>query len=68
MWSLGDVVAMCSVLVHEGTSVHMEPSDAPEAQTYVNGQLLSSPISLHHVCVCMYVCMYVCLFVCIVVI
>ena len=41
-------VCHCSVLVHEGTSVSLEPS-SPDAQTYVNGQLLNHSKLLHHV-------------------
>lgn len=38
------------MFVYAGTSVTLESSSNPDAQTFVNGQLLSAPTLLHHVC------------------
>lgn len=41
--------ACISMFVYEEDCVLLKPSSSPDAQTYVNGQLLSAARTLHHV-------------------
>ena len=40
---------MYSVFVNDDSAVRIEPSASADAQTYVNGMLITSPTNLQHV-------------------
>ena len=48
-YTIGDDFPLHSVFVNDDSAVRIEPSANTDAQTYVNGMLITTPTQLHHV-------------------